>query len=212
MRKMLCLAVLAVSLTACRGGGGSGEPLTLGDGTFLDRSEFRTDTRVPAMGTATYTGFASGEYLANAGTDLRTTVGNLQYGEYDGRARLTADFDLMGLFGLIDHIYLKNIRDIPHGENEALPPIPGPHLSEHSITLHPVPITQAGAFSGGDVTFNSTRLDIISSDGNFEGKFSNVNDHEGHPRAVAGVHEVSLETAGGSTATFNGMFYGVTTD
>ena len=178
-------------------------------GAFIDGPDFSTDVQVPIMGTATYNGIATGQYLASHGTDTEGTPGNFEQGEYDGRVQLTADFGDMEISGQIDQIALKHILDVPR-TGEGAPPITGPVATDYVLTLNPAPISEAGTFFGEDVTFSSQAFSVTSSRGSFGGSFSNVDDAAGNPRAAAGVNEAFFETAGGTQALLNGVFYGAT--
>ena len=177
-------------------------------GAFIDGPAFEDLTHsLPVTGTATYDGRAGGIYLAAAGLDT-ALPGAFEEGEYDARTRLTANFGTMQIEGTMDDVYLYNVYGITATgqgyENLALQPAP------YELSLHPAAIDANGTFWGSNMSMTHPDLTITSTTGLWVGRFSNVNDTAGNPRAVAGTNAVYFNTAGGSETVFTGAFYGAT--
>ena len=178
-------------------------------GAFIDGPEFADTIQVPVTGTATYNGRAAGVYLAEYGTeDPQIPSGTLEQGEYAGRATLTADFGSNQISGRVDNIGLHNVLAVaPDGRTAYEPDLID---TDYELILGAAPISQAGTFWGQSVTLTHPQLQITSSDGDWAGRFSTIDDTEGNPRSVAGTHRAHVTYAGGSESVFAGAFYGAT--
>lgn len=178
-------------------------------GAFIDGPEFADTIQAPVTGTATYNGNAAGVYLTSYGTvDPQISSGTLEQGEYAGRATLTADFGSNRISGRVDNIGVYNVLAVaPDGrtayESDRTD-------TDYEIILGAVPISQAGTFWGQNVALTHPQLQITSSDGDWAGRFSNIDDTAGNPRSVAGTHRAYVTYAGGSESVFTGAFYGAT--
>ena len=178
-------------------------------GAFIDGPAFDdVALTLPATGTATYTGLAGGGYVGLAGNDQVAPAGTFEQGEYSGSVSLTADFGTSQISGRIDNIGAYNVRTVyPNGLTDF-----NPYLTStaYGVTLSPVSINQNGTFWGEGVIVTHPQVTITSSTGSWAGRFSNVDDSAGNPRAVAGTNAAYMATAGGSEAIFTGAFYGAT--
>ncbi len=185
----------------------TGAQPTVEIGAFIDGPAFEETIQVPPIGTATYNGRADGLYLARYGTDFpQVPLGTLEQGQYRGRIRLTADFGANQVSGRIDNIGLYNVLAVtPDGRRTAYDV-----NTDYAVILGAIPIDQTGTFDGPGVTLTHPDLQIISSTGSWAGRFSNVDDRFGNPRAVAGTNGAYVTTAGGSESLFTGAFYGAT--
>ena len=178
-------------------------------GAFIDGPEFADTIQVPISGTATYNGNAAGVYLTSYGTeDPQIPAGTLEQGEYAGRTTLTADFGSNQISGRVDNIGLHNVLAVaPDGRTAYESDLTD---TDYEIILGAVPISQAGTFWGQSVTLTHPQLQITSSDGDWAGRFSTIDDGAGNPRSVAGTHRAYVTSAGGSESVFAGAFYGAT--
>ena len=179
-------------------------------GAFIDGPEFADTVQVPVTGTATYNGRAAGVYLTEYGTDGSPAVpsGTFEEGEFTGRATLTADFGSNRISGRVDTIGLHNVLAVaPDGRTAYEPDLTD---TAYEIILGAAPISQAGTFSGQSVTLTHPQLQITSSDGDWAGRFSTIDDGANNPRSVAGTHRAHVTYAGGSEGVFAGVFYGAT--
>ena len=79
-----------------------------------------------------------------------------------------------------------------------------------STTPRPPSWVQLATFTGNQITVTSQDYNVDTTTGTWGGQFSNVNDGDGNPRAVAGTNAVYFNTTGGSEAIFTGAFYGAT--
>lgn len=175
-------------------------------GAFIDGPAFDMAVDMPVTGTATYRGRAGGVYLGRAGLDFSSPVGTLEQGEYAGRAQLTADFGRNQIAGRIDQIAVENINVVyPNGATDFVPYV----ASDYVLTMNPLPIGSTGQFGGTGLTLTHPDVSFTTS-GSWGGRFSNVQDAQGNPRAVAGTHAGYSITPGGSEALFTGVFYGTT--
>lgn len=183
-------------------------------GAFIDGPAFDEAITPPVMGTATYEGTATGVYLSTHGTDTQAPQGTFEQGEYDGRVQLTADFGAMNISGRIDQVGLSEVLQIPPGGGATLEDnyFPDRVATDYQVVFRPTPIMSDGTFEGlrQDGVFLSDSLDIAESEGDWAGRFSNVNDAAGNPRAVAGAHRNFFQTTGNTQALFTGAFYGAT--
>ncbi|MCY4132152.1 MAG: hypothetical protein OXF39_05845 [Nitrospira sp.] len=176
-------------------------------GAFIDGPAFDDmAVQMPVTGTATYHGRAAGVYISQAGVDTLSPRGTFEQGEYGGRAQLTADFGRNQISGRIDQIEVGNINVLyPNGTTNFVTYAD----TDYVLTMNPVSIGTNGQFSGSSLTLTHPSLSITTS-GSWGGRFSNVQDSQGSPRAVAGTHAAYILSAGGSEGLFTGAFYGAT--
>ena len=166
-------------------------------GAFIDGPAYEDAAlTLPVTGTATYNGRAAGGYASQGGSDS-TVPGAFSVGSYDGDLRLTADFGQGTINGNVSDIIL---RDLAGGEL----------ASRYALDLGAVSINDNGTFSGSTLRISHPDLTFVEQEGSWAGRFANVNNAAGHPRAVAGTNQGSFTTAGGSEAVFSGAFYGAT--
>lgn len=159
-------------------------------GAFIDGPAFDdVALTLPLTGEATYEGRAAGGYLSRSGTGVLGT------GTYDGALTLTADFAQSTISGTVSQIGLVNLSGVAV-------------RSGYTAYLDPAPINQAGSFVGSGLRV--VHPTIVSSEGSWAGRFANVNDMAGNPRAVAGTTQGSFTAADGTEAIFSGAFYGAT--
>ena len=176
-------------------------------GAFIDGPAFDdVAVQLPVTGTAVYRGRSGGVYMSQAGLDAIAPVGTLEQGEYAGRAQLTADFGRNQISGRIDQIALGNINvAYPNGAIDFVPYV----ATDYVLTMNSVSIGSNGQFSGTGLTLTHPDVSFTTS-GSWGGRFSNVQDTQGNPRAVAGTHAGYSITLGGSESLFTGAFYGAT--
>ena len=159
-------------------------------GAFIDGPAFDdVALTLPLTGEATYEGRAAGGYLYRGGSGVLGT------GTYGGALTLTADFDQSTIHGTVSEIGLVDLS------GAAV-------VSGYTAHLDPAPIDQSGSFAGPGLRV--VHPTIVSSEGSWAGRFSNVNDGAGNPRAVAGTTQGSFTTTDGADAIFSGAFYGAT--
>ena len=181
-------------------------------GGFVDGREFDTDIMVPLLGTATYEGRANGLYASRAGTDVQAEPNTLEQGEYHGLVSLVADFEANSISGDIDNIVLEHVNVFPPDGSGTFEENyhPGPIATDYRMVFNPTPLQDGGLFVGRDIDFTTNALDITSSNFTWAGRFSDVNDPVGNPRAVAGTTTGSFRTSGGTFGVLSGAFYGAT--
>ena len=183
-------------------------------GAFIDGPAFDDAVTMPVLGTATYRGIATGVYLSTHGTDTQAPTGTFEQGEYDGRVQLTADFGTMSISGRLDQVGLSEVLQIPPSGGATLEDnyFPDRVATDYEVVFKPTPLMSDGTFEGlrQDGVFLSDSLDIAESEGDWAGRFSNVNDAAGNPRAVAGAHRNFFQTTGNTQALMTGAFYGAT--
>ena len=179
-------------------------------GAFIDGPEFTDPIQVPVTGTATYNGRAVGAHLTKYGTDRSPAVPSdtFEEGEFTGRATLTADFEASQISGRIDEIVLRNALTVAPDRRTAFES--DLTRTAYEIILDAAPISQTGTFSGQSVTPTDPQLQITSSDGDWAGRFSTIDDGAGNPRSVAGTVRAHVTYAGGTESVFVGAFYGAT--
>ena len=176
-------------------------------GAFIDGTDFDMAASVPSLGTATYTGRTGGVYLAQGGSDAEV-MGAIEEGQYESDLSLTANFQTMTIGGQADNVVIYNVNVLlPNGTHVFYD---APEATTYRVDYAPAPITANGQFSGNDITVTSQAFDVDTTTGTWGGQFSNVNDGDGNPRAVAGTNAVYFDTMGGSEAIFTGAFYGAT--
>ena len=177
-------------------------------GAFIDGPAFDdVALTLPATGTATYDGRAGGVYIGVGGSDT-SSPGATEAGQYRGRVQLMADFGAEQISGRLYDISRFTVAGRePNGQVYFLDELAGTGYEAH---LNPVPIGSNGSFAGSGVHVTHPALTITASEGSWGGRFSNVADADGNPRAVAGTNSVMFETAGGTEAVLTGAFYGAT--
>ena len=176
-------------------------------GAFIDGTDFDMAASIPSLGTATYTGRTGGVYLAQGGSDAEV-MGAIEEGEYTSNLHLTANFQNMTIGGEADNVTLYNVSVVLPNGNVLFYPEADP--TTYRVNYAPAPIGSTGRFTGNDVTVTSQDYNVDTTSGTWGGQFSNVNDGDGNPRAVAGTNAVYFNTTGGSEAVFTGAFYGAT--
>ena len=176
-------------------------------GAFIDGPAFDdVALTLPATGTATYQGRAAGLYVGLTGTDAVAPVGTFEQGEYGGSVRLTADFGANQISGRIDNIGVENVNVIyPNGVTNFVPYTE----TDYALTMNPVSISPNGQFGGRGLSLTHPDA-FFTTSGSWGGRFSNVQDSRGNPRAVAGTHAGYGVSTGGSEAIFTGAFYAAT--
>ena len=176
-------------------------------GAFIDGTDFDMAASIPSLGTATYTGRTGGVYVAQGGSDAEV-MGAIEEGEYTSDLSLTANFQTMTIGGQADNVDLYNVNLVlPDGTTFF---DPAAEATTYRVDFAPSPIMSNGTFTGNDITVTSQDYNVDTTTGTWGGQFSNVNDGDGNPRAVAGTNAVYFNTTGGSEAIFTGAFYGAT--
>ena len=162
---------------------------------------------VPSLGTATYTGRTGGVYVARGGSDAIVN-GAFEEGQYESDLSLTANFQTMTIGGQADNVAIYNVSlYTPAGDYFF---VPAAEATTYRVNFGNAPITSNGTFTGNDISVTSQDYNVDTTTGTWAGRFSNVNDSNGDPRAVAGTNAVYFNTTGGSEAVFTGEFYGAT--
>lgn len=177
-------------------------------GAFIDGVDYPATAiyDLPVRGTATYQGLAGGVYVAVAGSGS-LSPGAVELGEYEGRARLTANFGTMQISGRVDQAWIFNVG----GQHaNGVPYVGSDRPTDIEMEFRPVPIQANGTFAGDNVAFSSQEYGITSSSGSWAGQFSQVADAQGRPRAAAGTNTGAFDTADGSRVVLTGAFYGAT--
>ena len=178
-------------------------------GAFIDGPAFEDLTHsLPVTDTATYAGRAGGIYVASTAPDA-ASPGALEEGEYDASARLTANFGTMQIEGTVNDVYLYDVNGIITATGQSYSN-PERQQAPYELSLQPAAINANGTFGGSNMSMTHPDLTITSTTGSWAGRFSNMNDTAGNPRAVAGTNAVYFKTAGGTEAVFTGAFYGAT--
>lgn len=182
--------------------------LTADVGAFIDGPDYDVATmNLPVMGTATYTGRASGAYLAEGGSDSEAPGAN-EAGQYAADLSLTANFQSMTIGGYADNVTVFNVGIVlPDGTTffDA-----AEEATNYRVSYGDAPINANGTFVGSNITVTNPDFDIAGTQGVWAGQFSSVDDSNGDPRAVAGTNAAYFNTTGGSEAAFVGAFYGAT--
>ena len=182
-----------------------GEASRVEVGAFVDGPEFSGSASVPAIGTATYEGVASGLVSTtsqNSGGTARET------GEYNGPFNLTADFQSGLVSGAIYSLRVNGFLSRRDGTTTS-----GVRRDASTIDLGSTRINSDGSFAGTDVTLTSAIVNQQGpSEGYWGGRFSTIDDSTGTPRAVAGTHGVTMPLPGGGSITYVGYHFGATDD
>ena len=177
-------------------------------GAFVDGPEYNQVITVPPSGRATYTGRSAGFYVATYGPGLPYPEGTTVAGEFQGVFTMFADFDTSMVSG--------QVRDVDFTYESVL--FPGGQARENrTLTRTPYMLDMAatsfdsaGQFFGDDITLSHPAITFVKTGGSWAGRFSGVDDANGFPRAVAGVHRGFGISESGSTALFVGAHYGST--
>lgn len=186
-------ACLFAFLTACGGGGSSVIPMI--------ESPLDQPFQMPASGTATYIGEATGAYTTRYGTDFSNyPVGSIGVGEYLGQLRLTADFDNRIISGDIHDIDLINIS-VTYPETAITRDIEDIPDSGYEILLGNADINEAGHFIGNDIELTHPDIDTGTTTGSWSGIFSGNH-------AVGGSHSGHTMFPGGSQSSWIGTHHG----
>ncbi len=178
-------------------------------GAFVDGPELMAPpANLPAGGTASYYGPASGAYSVLHGTDTGVVPGSTEGGIFDSTVELAADFadnTISGCVGCRDGVALfGELYDADTGEStEVMFEDSGYRLRLDSTVLDP-----NGTFLGEDMRLEHPDISIASTEGAWGGRFSNVADSAGDPRLVAGTFGAEATSAGGSEGAFLGSFVG----
>lgn len=178
-------------------------------GAFIDSPEYDQAITVPSTGKATYTGRSAGFFMATYGVGTSYPEGTIAGGEFQGVLTMSADFDTSMVSG--------QVRDVEFTYESVL--FPGDQQAQENrvltstgymLDMPATPFNSAGQFSGNDITLSHPAITFVETGGSWAGRFSEVDDANGFPRAIAGVHRGFGRTAGGSTALFVGAHYGST--
>ena len=178
-------------------------------GAFVDGPELMAPTAsLPAQGTASYYGPASGAYSVLHGTDTGVVPGSTESGMFDSTVELAADFaanTISGCVGCRDGVALfGELYDADTGEStEVMFEDSGYRLHLDSTALDP-----HGTFLGQQMRLEHPDISIASTEGAWGGRFSSVADSVGDPRLVAGTFGAEATSAGGSEGAFLGSFVG----
>ena len=179
-------------------------------GAFVDGPELSpaSPANLPAGGTASYYGPASGAYSVLHGTDTGVTPGSTESGMFDSAVELAADFaanTISGCVGCRDGVALfGTLDDAGTGEStEVMFVDSGYRLHLDSTVLDP-----NGTFLGQRMRLEHPVISIASTEGAWGGRFSNIADSAGDPRLVAGTFGAEATSTGGSEGAFLGSFVG----
>ena len=180
-------------------------------GAFVDGPELMAPpASLPAQGTASYYGPASGAYSVLHGTDTGVTPGSTESGMFDSTIELAADFTantISGCVGCRDGVALfGTLDDAGTGEStEVMFEDSGYRLH---LDLDPTNLGSDGTFSSQLMRLQHPDILIASTEGAWGGRFSSIADSVGDPRLVAGTFGAEATSAGGSEGAFLGSFVG----
>ena len=206
-------------------------------GAFVDGPEFSSAPALPALGTASYKGHASGFYTVYYGPAWQhlpvpegvelPAGGTWEVGAYTGIATLTANFDSNTVSGCIgcmlpgedpQTILLEVAGDTIDANGDrgelyfAYINTPGRNFAR--IILEDAPIDSAsGTFSGSDLTLEIDYFPAqtgSTSSGTWGGRFSSIPDGSGDPRLVAGTSAAEWNNPSAGSAMFIGTFFAAT--
>lgn len=178
-------------------------------GAFVDGPELMAPpASLPAQGTASYYGPASGAYSVLHGTDTGVVPGSTESGMFDSTIELAADFaanTISGCVGCRDGVALfGELYDADTGEStEVMFVDSGYRLHLDSTALDP-----NGTFLGQQMRLQHPDISIASTEGAWGGRFSNIADSVGDPRLVAATFGAEATSTGGSEGAFLGSFVG----
>ena len=178
-------------------------------GAFVDGPELMAPpASLPAQGTASYYGPASGAYNVLHGTDTGVVPGSTESGIFDSTVELAADFTantISGCVGCRAGVALfGTLDDAGTGESiEVMFEDSGYQLHLDSTILDP-----NGTFLGEQMRLVHPDILIASTEGAWGGRFSSIADSAGDPRLVAGTFGAKATSTGGSEGAFLGSFVG----
>ena len=183
----------------------SGTMEVIESGAFVDSPELSGNPRLPAAGTASYSGLAQGGYAVIYGDDVAgMVVGSRETGDYKGSLDLSADFGAGTIGGNVHSIQVSGVRHAQTGGTRQF----SSASTTWGIVLEET-VIRAGGFAGDTrVTSASSGFDITDASGSWGGKFSNMPDSNGNPRLAAGTHGARFASAGGTEGSFIGVFAG----
>ena len=177
-------------------------------GAFVDGPEYNQAVTVPSSGRATYTGRSAGFYVATYGPGLPYPEGTTVAGEFQGVFTMFADFDTSMVSGQVRNVeFTYESVLFPGGqaqENRTLTP------TGYMLDMPATSFDSAGQFFGDNITLSHPAINFVETGGSWAGRFSEVDDANGFPRAAAGVHRGFGISESGSTALFVGAHYGST--
>lgn len=173
-------------------------------GAFMDGPELAGTPALPALGTASYQGLATGIFAYEYGTgDADRPRGSAAAGQYVGAASLNADFAAGTISGRIDEMSLSAVGATPDGEEFT--------IEDADSTLHMdlgrIDIRPDGTFAGAGVTVGSPDRMIASSRGSWGGRFSTIEDAAGDPRLVGGTTGAEWRERNGSEGVLVGAYF-----
>ena len=184
-------------------------------GVFVDGPELSlaSPANLPDQGTASYYGWAGGDYNVLHGTDTGITPGSTESGVFTSTVELTADFaanTISGCVGCRDGVMLfETPDDADTGEStEVMFEDSGYWLHLDPVDLGSTNLGSDGTFSGQQMRLKHPDISIASTEGAWGGRFSNIADSAGDPRLVAGTFGAKATSAGGSEGAFRGSFIG----
>ncbi|MYA96082.1 MAG: hypothetical protein F4X91_06705 [Nitrospinae bacterium] len=188
---------------------------------FIDGPEINPEfpPSLPAMGTASYSGGAGGQYLYKYGEEWPGELkGKVASREFAGIITLTADFaagtigGCLGCVGdlTVQQLHLKSAFD--RFEPEPVELLADP--KDYEVHIAATEFNPDGTFQsreGVTVTHpgrSVTQHRYVS----WGGGFSNRPDSEGNPRLVAGFVQTVLQEEDGSLALISGIFNALSKD
>ena len=178
----------------------------VGAGAFVDGPELARSSPLPNAGTATYEGSATGGYATEYGTDHPGIVaGSHTIGQYEGEARLTADFQTGLISGRVHSIGAGGFHTPSGG---GVVQRIAARATNYEVVLAATAFNHEGFTGETTAVSTDPRIGIASSSGSWGGRFSNVSDGDGNPRLVAGTHGANFVTTGGSRTSLIGVFVG----
>ena len=173
-------------------------PQNIEIGAFVDGPEIESDADLGGLsGSATYRALVSGIYVS--------TDDELDTGRFNSILSLTANFTNNTISGCVGcnnaGIEYEEGFDQDETSSDTVP---------YRLRLNGGTISDNGRIEGGDVTVQ-TDLDVpvTTRGGSWSGRFSNRNNIDGRPRAVAGTLGSSFTTGtgeGAETIVFVGSF------
>ncbi len=177
-------------------------------GAFVDGPELDGPARVPTLGTATYTGAASGLYAYEYGSGhSEVPDGTVEVGSYDAVATLNADFGagtIAGCIGCVGAVTVSGVASAPDGRAAGFEGVE----TYARVRMAPAAIGSDGTFRNRDVSVELLGRTVTSSSGSWGGKFSNIEDSAGDPRLVAGTNGAEWNESDGSQGVLTGAFFG----
>ncbi len=177
-------------------------------GAFIDGPEISSPATLPASGTATYVGWQGGPYQYTYG-DQSSSPGMVEIGYYSGTATLQANFaDSTVRYGC-DHERCEG-GALVWGEARApdgtVYRFNGVESDWHFTPSGTAQIQSDGSFRSGNLEALESNWPLAEFEGSFGGKFSNIPDANGDPRAVFGTTGANYRTEDGGTGSYVGAF------